>query len=216
MQPAALLILARKARRTRNERSIVDQGNNQFHLSLADEGVVPAQTPSDPWQLRAQRAESEVRLLTEQVKEGERQIAELRNTFIATASLYQAVKEKLERELESLRAIVATATSCPDGPVRPSRLSRGVSGVIVHLPYMTRILAVMIDAMNTSWSQYDEQHPPKSATIAREIDRKLNYRPQPGGEPSRSGQTYAAAIRPDWIKEAESRHQAVRVPDGAS
>jgi hypothetical protein len=76
----------------------------------------------------------------------------------------------------------------------------------VKLPYVTSILSVLFDAMRTFWADCDHEHPPKSATVALAIDERLGLSSQQSGEASRSGQAYASAIRPDWVKEADNRH----------
>ncbi|WP_146010108.1 hypothetical protein [Burkholderia sp. WAC0059] len=184
--------------------------NNQ-NESWAILNATPEPTSDSGLQLRARQAESEVRRLSEQLKVREQQIVHLRNTLIDTASLYQAVKEKLERELESRNVGLDAMTS---HAVPASSVSQ--TEVVVTLPYLTRELRVLIEAMNTYYADFDERHPPKSTEVARAIDRRLNYREQPGHEPSRTGQTYAAAIRPEKLRETDRRHHHDRNPDGTS
>lgn len=76
--------------------------------------------------------------------------------------------------------------------------------VVVTLPYVTSTLSVLFNAMRTFWA--DRDHPPKSTTVAHAIDEHLGLSSQANGEASRSGQAYASAIRPDWVKEADNRH----------
>ena len=188
----------------RNERSIVDHSSNERQLPGAGEGVTPTGAPY-AWQRRAQQAEDDVRRLTERLREKERQVADMGKVLIRTAALHHAIEERQEQELESLRATAPTWKSCrcvSDGQ------SEGPDGVTVHLPYVTEILSVMFDAMDTFWSGYDENNPPKSSVVAHAIDERLNLKVQPNGEASRSGQTYASATRPDWIKETDNRHHA--------
>ncbi|PLZ01779.1 hypothetical protein CY652_13980 [Burkholderia sp. WAC0059] len=193
-----------------HERCIVEDVNNQ-NESWAILNATPEPTSDSGLQLRARQAESEVRRLSEQLKVREQQIVHLRNTLIDTASLYQAVKEKLERELESRNVGLDAMTS---HAVPASSVSQ--TEVVVTLPYLTRELRVLIEAMNTYYADFDERHPPKSTEVARAIDRRLNYREQPGHEPSRTGQTYAAAIRPEKLRETDRRHHHDRNPDGTS
>ncbi|WP_144156291.1 hypothetical protein [Paraburkholderia sp. BCC1885] len=183
--------------------------NNQ-NESWAILSVSSEPTSDSGSQLRARQAESEVRRLSERLKVREQQIAHLRNTLIDTASLYQAVKEKLELELESRNANQDAMTSHV-GVVTAS--SSSPNAVVITLPYLTRELRVLIEAMNTYYADFDERHPPKSTEVARAIDRRLNYREQPGHEPSRTGQTYAAAIRPEKLRDADRRHHHDRNPD---
>jgi hypothetical protein len=166
---------------------------------------------SNEWQRRAQQAEADVRRLTERLKGKERQVTETERALVRTVALHHAIEERQEQELESLRAMVPTWKTylCTrDGASERS------DGVMVSLPYVTGILSVMFDAMHAFWSTYDENNPPKSSAVAHAIDERLHLKAQPNGEASRSGQTYASAIRPDWIKEADSRHHVRPRPDG--
>ncbi|HEV3424572.1 MAG TPA: hypothetical protein VG105_12515 [Paraburkholderia sp.] len=160
---------------------------------------------------RAQQAEAALSRLESQLKWKERQVAELQMALAHSAARHYAVEDRLERELESLRAMVppgglidrftgTAGRSWCDGLHDPA------AGVIIHLPYVTAVLSVLFDAMYTFWKDYDAENPPKSSTVARAIDERLDFSAQPNGEASRSGQAYASAIRPDFIKEKDRRH----------
>jgi hypothetical protein len=154
-------------------------------------------------QRRVEQADLDVRRLKEQLKEKDRQLAEMGKALLRTVALHHAIEERQDEELQSLRSMISAGNPCHwigDGTSEVS------DGITVHLPFITEILAGMFDVMHTFWSNYDENNPPKSSVVARAIDERLNFRAQPDGEASRSGQTYASAIRPDWLKEADNRH----------
>lgn len=165
------------------------------------------------WQRRAQQAEADVRRLTERLKGKEVQVAEMGKALVRTVALHHAIEERQEQELESLRALVSARKACQSASDGPSERT---DGVWVHLPYLTEILSALFEAMHTFWSEYDENSPPKSLIVAHAIDKRLSLKAQPNGEASRSGQTYASAIRPDWIKESENRNHMRRRTDGPS
>ncbi|MDB5782243.1 hypothetical protein [Caballeronia mineralivorans] len=164
---------------------------------------------------RAQRAEAEFARLESQLKSKERQVTELQMALAHSTARHYAVEDRLERELECLRAMVP-----PGGWIdrftgtaqRPwgDGLRDPEGGVIIHLPYVTAVLSVLFDAIYLFWKDYDADNPPKSSTVARAIDERLDFRAQSNGEASRSGQAYASAIRPDCIKEADNRHHVHR------
>lgn len=156
-------------------------------------------------QRRVDQAEAEVRRLTERVRGRERQLAETERALVRTVALHHAVETRQEEELESLRAMAPSWKKVCQGAT--DGRSEHSDGVTIHLPFITEILSGMFDVMQTFWSAYDENNPPKSSVVAHAIDERLNFRAQPNGEASRSGQTYASAIRPDWLKDADSRHQ---------
>jgi hypothetical protein len=79
--------------------------------------------------------------------------------------------------------------------------------VTVRLPHLTRTLSQLFDVMWEQWAQWDTVRPPKSSTVARAIDAKLGLKGQATGEASRSAQTFAAALRPDAVNEADGRHR---------
>ncbi|CAB3786474.1 hypothetical protein [Paraburkholderia fynbosensis] len=163
--------------------------------------MLPANAAPDQ---RLQRAEAEVRRLTRCMEMKDRQLCELRKALAHSATVHYSFENRLQRELDSLRIMM---------PVNGfqehwggSASDRPEEGRVVKLPYVTSILSVLIDAMCTFWADCDRAHPPKSATVAHAIDERLGLASQQNGEASRSGQAYASAIRPDWIKEADNRH----------
>lgn len=180
----------------------MDHSHTACQSPGTQQGVASPSTPNT-LQRRVDQAEADVRRLTERLRGKDRKLAEVRNAFLRTIALHHAIEERQEEELESLRAIAPAWKTCrcvSDGPPEHS------DGITVHLPFITEILSVMFDVMHTFWSGYDENNPPKSSVVAHALDERLNLRSQPDGEASRSGQTYASAIRPDWLKDADSRH----------
>ena len=157
---------------------------------------------------RLKRAEAEVGRLTRCVQLKDQQLCELRKVLAHSATVHYSVEDRLQRELDSLRIIMLAEAV----ETRSGQSWRHVSpgGVAVRLPYVTSILSVLFDAMCTFWAECGHDHPPKSSTVAHAIDARLGLSAQPNGEASRSGQTYASAIRPDWVKEADNRHHCRR------
>jgi hypothetical protein len=153
---------------------------------------------------RLQRAEAEVRRLTRCMEMKERQLCELRKALAHSATVHYSFEDRLQRELDSLR-IMMPVNDCREHWGTPAS-ERPDEGIIVKLPYVTSILSVLFDAMCTFWADRDHDHPPKSATVAHAIDEHLGLSSQQNGEASRSGQAYASAIRPDWVKGADNRH----------
>jgi hypothetical protein len=178
----------------------MDHSSNACQPPGAPEATVSSPTTL---QRRVDQAEAEVRRLTERLRGKDRQLAEMGKALLRTVALHHGIEERQEEELESLRAMIPVWKTCRcvgDGPPEHS------DGITVHLPFITEILSGMFDIMHAFWSGYDENNPPKSSVVAHAIDERLNLRAQPDGEASRSGQTYASAIRPDWLKETDSRH----------
>lgn len=149
-------------------------------------------------QRRVDQAEAEIRRLTEQLRGKERQLSDMGKALLRTVAVHHAIEERQEQELESLRAMAPSWRTFQCACEEQSEHSFGIT---VRLPFITEILSGMFDVMQTFWSDYDENNPPKSSVVARAIDERLNLKAQPDGEASRSAQTYASAIRPDWLKE---------------
>jgi hypothetical protein len=153
---------------------------------------------------RLHRAEAEVRRLTRCMEMKDQQLCELRRALAHSATVHCSFEDRLQRELDSLRIMM------PVNGLRAHRDKAGddppEEGVLIKLPYLTSILAVLFDAMCTFWADCDHDRLPKSATVAHAIDERLGLSSQRNGEASRSGQAYASAIRPDWVKEADNRH----------
>jgi hypothetical protein len=168
----------------------------------AHSGAISA---SSVLQRRVDQAEANVRRLTERLRGKDQELAEMGKALLRTMAMHHAIESRQEEELETLRAMIPAWKTCQcvnDGPSGHS------DGITIHLPFVTEILSGMFDVMHTYWSGYDESNPPKSSVVAHAIDERLNLRAQPDGEASRSGQTYASAIRPDWLKDADNRHHA--------
>ncbi|MFM0758316.1 hypothetical protein [Paraburkholderia strydomiana] len=151
-----------------------------------------------------QRAEAEVRRLTRCLEMKDRQLCELRKALAHSATVHYSFEDQLQRELDSLRVMMPVSGFQDHWGKTAS--DRPEEGIVVKLPYVTSTLSVLFDAMCTFWAGCDREHPPKSATVAHAIDERLGLSSQQNGEASRSGQAYASAIRPDWVKEADNRH----------
>ena len=159
-------------------------------------------------QRRVDQAEADIRRLTEQLRGKERQLSDMGKALLRTVVVHHAIEERQEQELESLRAM---APSWKTFRCVGEEQSEHSDGFTIRLPFITEILSGMFDVMQTFWSNYDENNPPKSSVVARAIDERLNLKAQPDGEASRSAQTYASAIRPDWLKDtAGSRNPRSR------
>jgi hypothetical protein len=81
------------------------------------------------------------------------------------------------------------------------------AGVPVYLPHLTKTLEALFKVMREHWTTYDSRNPPKSTVVASDIDAALGWKAQKGGEPSRSAQSLAAAIRPDELSEDDARNR---------
>ncbi len=97
-----------------------------------------------------------------------------------------------------------------DAPVKAT------TGVTITLPHTTKTLDILFDVIRANWTDYDERHPPKSTNIAAELDKRLGWKTQSNGEPSRGAQTLAAAIRPNHLSEADLRNLKRRPPKSHS
>ena len=150
--------------------------------------------------------------LTERLRKRDRRIALLETALARTVMMHHVWTSHLERKLERSLAFGSSANSdlqmCSSG-IRPpvSVPDETTHGVVVHLPHLTRTLEGLFDVMREHWSEWDIDHPPKSSTVARAIDEKLGLKPQANGEASRSAQTFAAALRPESVSEADGRHR---------
>ncbi|MEK6291648.1 MAG: hypothetical protein V4793_09710 [Paraburkholderia tropica] len=153
---------------------------------------------------RLQRIVAEVRRLTRSIEIKDRQLCELRSALAHSATVHYSFEDRLQRELESLR-IMMPGDTVPGTWAKP-RSDQTQEGIVVRLPYVTNVLSVLFDAMCVFWADCDRDHLPKSATVAHAIDERLGLSSQQNGEASRSGQAYASAIRPDWVKEVDNRH----------
>jgi hypothetical protein len=170
-------------------------------------GSQPAAASRDDEYLRESEGEREadVRRLTERLKGRDLQIEMLERVLVRTVVMHQVWAAHLERRLERKPSSVATIR--PHSPVAQKENEQGENGPTVRLPHMSRTLAALFDVMWTYWSAWDPERPPKSSTVARAIDEKLGLKGQANGEASRSAQTFAAALRPDSVNEADGRHR---------
>jgi hypothetical protein len=179
--------------------------SNEEHGSQVGEASVASGDAGWYWRRRAEQAEVNIRRLSERLNGKDRQIAAMEKAIARTVALHHAVEERLEQELESLH------TMSPgwgmQGNVDNDASPEQTVGVVVRLPYVTGTLTVLFDVMRIFWSDWDPERPPKSSTVAHAIDKRLNLKGQSSGEASRSAQTFAAAIRPDSVSEADGRHR---------
>ncbi|WP_082751322.1 hypothetical protein [Burkholderia sp. MSMB1459WGS] len=114
------------------------------------------------------------------------------------------VETRLQRELDAARTgVCGNVISNSNAFVN---VDSSDSLITVKLPYITSILSVLFDSMFEFWADCDPQRLPKSSAVAHAIDARLGLAAQTNGEASRSGQAYASAIRPDWVKDADRRH----------
>ncbi|MEX3634546.1 hypothetical protein AB3X90_09000 [Paraburkholderia sp. BR14427] len=185
----------------------MDHSENPCQPAGARDDSTVALAPNS-LQRRVDQAEADVRRLTEQLRGKERQLSDMGKALLRTVAVHHAIEERQEQELESLRAMAPSWRTLQCACEEQSEHSYGIT---VRLPFITEILSGMFDVMQIFWSDYDENNPPKSSVVARAIDERLNLKAQPDGEASRSAQTYASAIRPDWLKEtAGSRYSRSR------
>ncbi|HDR8945195.1 TPA: hypothetical protein QDA71_002182 [Burkholderia vietnamiensis] len=188
-------------------RPAMEQRDNVWRSSDTDAGLVPA-CDCEALQIRLRHAETQIRRLTRCVQLKDEKLRELGKVLANSATAHYCVEERLQRELDALRIdMPAEVLSERHGPIHGA--SRG-GGVIVRLPYLTTILSVLFDAMHVFWGDCDDGRLPKSSTVAHAIDERLGLRAQASGEGSRTGQAYASAIRPDWVKDADNRHHRPR------
>lgn len=110
---------------------------------------------------------------------------------------------------------VPSAPATAGGPANSGSAAGGVQpggegpqpGVTIQLPHTTKVLEALFKVMREHWAGYDPRSPPKSTVIAADLDQALGWKARGNGEPSRSAQTLAAAIRPDDISEADKRNR---------
>jgi hypothetical protein len=85
----------------------------------------------------------------------------------------------------------------------------------IRLPHTTTALEAIFKVMREHWTSYDPKNPPKQTVIASDLDKALRWKSARDGSPSRSAQNLASLIRPDELKEADSRTRK-KGPDGSS
>ncbi|MFP3613180.1 hypothetical protein SB778_24035 [Paraburkholderia sp. SIMBA_050] len=169
-----------------------------------------AQMSVDYWRRRAEESKVSIARLADRVRKRDRRIQLLETALARTVLMHHVWTSHVERRLERLS--VSSAGTEDNVEERPgdlpvARSEREATGVVVHLPHITRTLEALFDVMCEYWSNWDPDRPPKSATVARAIDEKLGLKAQANGEASRSAQTFAAALRPESVNESDGRHR---------
>jgi hypothetical protein len=159
----------------------------------------------DYWRTRSMDAEAAVSRLSLRLRGRDQRILQLERALARTVALHHAVEDSLEQRLEQCSERIESV-SVSDRPRQASQDQTG-SGVMVRLPHLTRTLSLLFNVMWEYWAQWDPERPPKSATVARAIDVRLGLKGQADGESSRNAQTFAAALRPDSLSEADGRHR---------
>lgn len=151
---------------------------------------------------RTDESQALIGRLTARLRARDRRIQLLELAIARTAVMHHVWSSHLERKLD--RSPMADTSGSAEKPVvGPAH----ESGVVVHLPHLTRTLEALFDAMREHWSEWDTERPPKSSTVARAIDQRLGLKGQANGEASRSAQTFAAALRPDSVNDTDGRHR---------
>lgn len=162
---------------------------------------------------RAERAEEKIRRLTERIKGLNCQVTALEQGMDAMHKLaHQRLQLQacLESENEALRDTITAAQADECSGHCPTNSSGGVT---VVLPHMTHTIAAVLAVFEEYWPPRGERRPPKSTNVSRAIDERLRWKPQRNGTPSRSAQTFAAAMRPDELSAADGRNQRRRSRD---
>ncbi len=77
--------------------------------------------------------------------------------------------------------------------------------VVVTLPYITDVLKKVFDVMRDQHAAFQSDRPPKQINVGLEIAAALGDKPSKSGKPNRRAEILAAVIRPDHLKEADSR-----------
>lgn len=154
------------------------------------------------WRREAEGSRAAMARLAARLRGRDRRIELLELAIARTVVMHHVWAGHLERKLERLPVPVANAQ-----PRQSPAKAVQDSGVIVRLPHLSRTLKALLEVMDEHWSEWDPERPPKSSTVARAIDEKLGLKGQVNGEASRSAQTFAAALRPDSVNEADGRHR---------
>jgi len=151
---------------------------------------------------QAEESHALIGRLTARLRGRDRRIQLLELAIARTAVMHHVWSSHLERKLER------SPEADNKGPAEKPVIAREhESGVIVHLPHLTRTLEALVDVMREHWLEWDPERPPKSSTVARAIDQRLGLKGQANGEASRSAQTFAAALRPDSVNDTDGRHR---------
>jgi hypothetical protein len=155
---------------------------------------------------RVERAEHEEIRLSGLLVGAKHELAILERAVETTQQLSHERFESngvLERENETLRANIhelqcrLRACCCA---------SKSDDGVTVTIPHLTETFTAVIEVFNAHWAKFDRGRPPKSAVIARALDERMGWKSQRNGDPSRSAQAFAAAMRPDGLRIADGRN----------
>lgn len=156
-----------------------------------------------PWQRRAERAEEEMQRLSKLLESKDCQIAILEQGVNAMHQLSHErlqLQGRIESENIALRRRIAMLQS--EGRSRDCEAVAS-DGVTVTLPHMTHTLAIVFKVFGEYWLSHDSHRSPKSINVAHAIDERLGWKSQRNGAPSRSAQTFAAAMRPDEIRSVQ-------------
>lgn len=157
------------------------------------------------WRTRFEDAEAHASCLACRLRGRDQRILQLERALARTAALHHALEDSLEQRLEQYAGPPEHATE--PGRSLPIPSDHVGSSVIVRLPHLTRTLSLLFEVMWEHWAQWDPERPPKSSTVARAIDAKLGLKGQADGEASRNAQSFAAALRPDSLGDADGRHR---------
>jgi hypothetical protein len=98
--------------------------------------------------------------------------------------------------IEQTQEILVDANSMEE----KTNIPKCSSVIQVGLPHMTQRLNIVFDIMREHWQDYDPERVPKQTNIAAQINMALGY-----AEKSREGQILATLIRPDELRDADSR-----------
>ncbi|MBB2931995.1 hypothetical protein [Paraburkholderia silvatlantica] len=157
------------------------------------------------WRTRFEDAQADASRLASRLRGRDQRILLLERVIARTAALHHALEDSLEQRLEQYSE-QREHTVEPGRSVQAPSDNPG-SSVIVRLPHLTRTLSLLFEVMWEHWAQWDPERPPKSSTVARSIDAKLGLKGQADGETSRNAQSFAAALRPDSLGDADGRHR---------
>ncbi|KFX63313.1 hypothetical protein A8H39_18800 [Paraburkholderia fungorum] len=157
------------------------------------------------WRTRFEDAQADVSRLASRLRGRDQRILLLERALARTAALHHVLEDSLEQRLEQCSGPTEHAVDLD----RRSQVSSDNAGssVMVRLPHLTRTLSLLFEVMWEHWAQWDPERPPKSSTVARTIDAKLGLKGQADGEASRNAQSFAAALRPDSLGDADGRHR---------
>ena len=112
-----------------------------------------------------------------------------------------------EQQQSATRVAEHQNSKQPDGQVSVDlNSSEAISGeVTITLPYMTKMLEAVFQVMREQAPAYQSDRPQKQIIVAHEIDRALGNFRENREKASRTGEVLATVIRPDNLKDADSR-----------